>query len=418
MAFVFGVVADDFTGATDLASFFRKRGLRVLQLIGRPDRPASDFADDYDVLVVALKSRTIPPAEAVTVSLDALDWLREGGCDRYYFKYCSTFDSTERGNIGPVAEAMLNALDERLTIFCPALPVMGRTVYKSTLFVGDVRLDESSMKDHPLTPMRDANLARLLEPQVSGNIGKLDHSVVRRGGTAIRRELADLRAQGVRFVIADAIDDDDLRALGDGARDLRLITGGSGLAIGVLVDPVGSAPRDIDVGESDRAVIIAGSSSAMTNRQVEEGMKHFPHYRISALDIASGRNVTDEALAWADANANEPTMLFYATAVPSEVKQVQEKLGVDVAGKMVEDTLAAIAAGVVERGVRTVVVAGGETSGAVVKSLGVTALEIGEDLAPGVPWTSAIGSKWPIRLALKSGNFGGPELFLEARGIQ
>lgn len=417
MTFMLGAIADDFTGATDLASFLRKRGLRVLQLIDVPESPAADFVGRYDALVVALKSRTVEPQDAVNVSLKALAWLQAASCERYYFKYCSTFDSTPRGNIGPVMDALLDQLGEAITVVCPALPANGRTVYKATLFVGDVRLDESGMKDHPLTPMRDANLVRLLEPQVAGRIGRLDHSVVRAGAAAVEAELQRLLATEIRYVIADAVNDDDLISVGQGAARLRLLTGGSGLALGITFSNVEPSLRPTPTGFGDRAAIISGSSSMMTNAQVAEGKKHFPFFHVRATEIAAGQDVAAQALAWADNHPDAPTLMFFATDTPDAVRKVQAQLGVEAAGAMIEGTLARIAAGVRDRGIGTIVVAGGETSGAVVRALGVRALEIGDDLAAGVPWTFAVGVPKPLRLALKSGNFGSQDFFFKARGL-
>jgi 3-dehydrotetronate 4-kinase len=412
-----GCIADDFTGATDLAGMLVRAGMRTVQMIGVPTAPAPP---DVDAIVVALKSRTIAPAEAVDLSLAALRWLQQAGCRRFYFKYCSTFDSTDQGNIGPVADALMSALGTSFTIACPAFPEAGRTIYKGYLFVGDVLLSESGMRDHPLTPMRDANLVRVLQRQTRRRVGLADHAAVSGGPERLRSRFDHLRRDGVEIAIVDATSNDDLFRIGAACADLPLVTGGSGLALGLppawraagllgTVEAADELPR-----ASGSRAIVAGSSSVATQDQVaaaiEAGM---PAFRVDPLRLAAGEDAARSAVEWAAPLLGKDPVLVYATASPERVRQVQEQLGRQRAGELVEQALAAIARGLVERGVGQLIVAGGETSGAVVSALGVKGLRIGPQIAPGVPWTSTLGGG-ALALALKSGNFGARDFFLQA----
>jgi uncharacterized protein YgbK (DUF1537 family) len=412
-----GCIADDFTGATDLANNLVRAGMRVVQTIGVPDGP---LAAEVDAVVVALKSRTILADEAIAQSLQALHWLQAQGARQVYFKYCSTFDSTPRGNIGPVAEALMDALGTDFTIATPAFPDNGRTVFKGHLFVGDVLLDESGMQNHPLTPMTDPNLVRVLQAQCRRRVGLIDHRVVAQGEAAVRARIAQLRADGVGLAVVDALSNDDLLRLGPALADLPLLTAGSGVAIGL--------PANFGLAPSPRAAalppaaglraIVSGSCSLATNRQVADFVAAGgAALALDPLRIASGADVAAEALAWAEPRLAGGPVLVYSTAEPSAVKAVQGSLGVEAAGALVERTLAAVARGLVERGVRQLVVAGGETSGACVQALGITQLQIGAQIDPGVPWCHAASPAAPgagLHLALKSGNFGTDDFFRKA----
>lgn len=416
MTVTLGCIADDFTGATDLAGMLVRHGMRAVQTIGVPEGSAADI--DADAIVVALKSRTVPAAEAVDQSLKALDWLKAGGAKRFYFKYCSTFDSTDDGNIGPVAEALMAALGAEQTIFCPAFPENGRTIFKGYLFAGDVLLSESGMQDHPLTPMTDPNLVRVLARQSKGAAGLLDYRTVRQGAEAAKSRLAALRAENVGLVVADATDEADLRTLAAATADMPLTTGGSGLAVGMpaafeaagLFKPAGAAAGLPSIGGA--GAIVSGSCSRATNAQVAKFLEGREGFRIDPLALADGRDLATEALAWAATQPADAPVLVYATAEPEAVRAAQAKLGRDRAGALVEAALADVAAGLVAAGRRRLVVAGGETSGAVVQRLGVEALRIGPEIDPGVPWCAAVGR--PLALALKSGNFGAPDFFEKA----
>ena len=413
-----GCIADDFTGATDLANNLVRAGMRVVQTIGVPTAPLDE---PVDAVVVALKSRTIPPHEAVALSLDALAWLRAAGAKQIYFKVCSTFDSTDRGNIGPVAEALMKALDCDFSIACPAFPENQRTVFSGYLFVGAVPLNESGMRDHPLTPMTDANLVRVLQRQcATARVGLIDHRTLRDGTDAVRSRMAALQAEGVSIAIVDAIADTDLMTMGRAFAELPLLVAGSGVAIG-LPQNHGIAPSAGAAwlpGAGGAAAIVSGSCSTASNAQV----KHFidgggAAFAIDPLRIAEGERVADTALAWARERLGRRPVLIYATAEPAAVKAVQASLGTERAGRIVEDTLSAIALGLVKTGVRRMVIAGGETAGACVQALGIEKLRIGRQIDPGVPWCHAIAP--PARgeglhVALKSGNFGGTDFFSKA----
>jgi uncharacterized protein YgbK (DUF1537 family) len=407
-----GVIADDFTGATDVASMLVRAGLRTVQTIGVPTGPAPDA----DAVVVALKSRTVPAAEAVAESLAALDWLRAAGARQFYFKYCSTFDSTPRGNIGPVADALMRALDTDLTIVCPAFPENGRTVYAGHLFVGDVLLSDSGMREHPLTPMTDASLPRLLQAQVptGQRIGLVPLAVVARGPAAVRIRLAELHEDGVRYAVTDALDNDDLRTIASACADLTLVTGASGLALGLPpADGDGAAEQQAGrLPDTDgAAAVLSGSCSVATQGQVAHWIAQGrPAWRLDALRCADDPDgQVQAALDWAGPRLADGPVLVYATSSPDQVRAVQQQLGVARAGAAVEEGLARIAAGLVAAGVRRLVVAGGETSGAVVQALRIGQLRIGPTIAPGVPWTWA--PEPGLLLALKSGNFGAADFF-------
>ncbi|MCX2860676.1 four-carbon acid sugar kinase family protein [Paucibacter sp. PLA-PC-4] len=417
---VLGVIADDFTGATDVASMLVSAGMRTLQLIGVPGE--GDAVPSADAVVVALKSRTTPAAEAVAESLAALRWLKAAGARQFYFKYCSTFDSTAAGNIGPVAEALMAALGTDFAIACPAFPENGRTVFRGHLFVGDQLLSESSMRDHPLTPMRDANLVRVLQSQAPGSrVGLLRYDSIAQGVAVTRERIAALRGEGVRLAVADAIGNEGLRVLAQACADLPLITAGSGVALGLPEVYAARGWLKPDAGAAvlpavgGAAAVLSGSCSAATNAQVQHWLGDGrPGFQIDALALAAGEPLAEQALAWAGLQPDP--VLIYATASPADVKGVQEALGVERAGQLVEHCLARIAQGLVERGgVRRLVVAGGETSGAVVQALGVRSLRIGATIDPGVPWTQAEGRA--LLLALKSGNFGGVDFFAKALGM-
>ncbi|MGZ5261793.1 MAG: 3-oxo-tetronate kinase, partial [Burkholderiales bacterium] len=335
-----------------------------------------------------------------------------------YFKFCSTFDSTPGGNIGPVTEALMNALGCDFTIACPAFPENGRTVFKGHLFVGDDLLSESGMRDHPLTPMRDSNLIRVLQAQAKLKIGHIDYEVVARGAEAILARIAELKASGVRIAIVDAITDDDLRKLGAAVSDLPLVTAGSGVALGLPQNfAVHLAHASHAAALPQRPgyrAIISGSCSVATNAQVLNFIKAGgAAHALDPLKVAAGEYEVERAVAWALPRLASRPVLIYSTAEPARVTQIQQELGVAHAGALVERALASVASSLVHVGVTQLVVAGGETAGAVVQALGATALRIGPQIDPGVPWTATEGGT-PILLALKSGNFGTPDFFTKS----
>jgi len=415
-----GCIADDFTGATDLANNLVRAGFRVVQCIGVPAGP---LAADADAVVVALKSRTMAPAEAVAQSLDALAWLRGQGAQQIYFKYCSTFDSTAQGNIGPVTEALMDALGADFSITTPAFPDNQRTVFKGHLFVGDVLLNESGMQNHPLTPMTDANLVRVMQAQCRRRVGLLPHAVVARGADAVRAEIERLRQGGIGIAVVDAVSNDDLVRLGPALNGMPLLGAGSGVAIGLgqnfALGHAGVA-NVLPPAHGLRAVI-AGSCSLATNRQVADFVSRgLPALSIDPLRIAAGVDVAAEVLAWAGPLLAASPALVYSTAEAGAVKATQGTLGVDHAGALVEATLARIAVGLVGLGVRQLLVAGGETSGACVQALDVHQLKIGPQIDPGVPWChahSALAGSEGLHLSLKSGNFGTDDFFTKAFAV-
>ena len=420
MSLLLGCIADDFTGATDLANTLVKAGMRTIQLLGVP-RPGLEVPT-ADCIIVALKSRSNPPAEAVQMSLAALDWLRRRGAQQYYFKYCSTFDSTERGNIGPVADALLDALGARLTVFNPAFPTNKRTVYKGYLFVGDELLSESGMRHHPLTPMTDSSLVRVLQRQTRHKVGLIQYATVVNGPRAVRDALDEIGSTGVRYVVLDAITDEHLISLGEACAHLKLITGGSGMAMGLPANFVRAGllkpGQQYDLPRvSGSTAVLAGSCSVATQGQVAEMKNAHAAFGLDPLAIAAGRDQAQEALAWADTRLGDKPILIYSTASPEQVSAVQNQVGREQAGAMIERTLGSIAQGLVAKGVRRLVVAGGETSGAVVSALGVQGLLIGPEIDPGVPWTFSIAQP-TLALALKSGNFGAPDFFSKAFRVQ
>ncbi len=415
-----GCIADDFTGATDLANNLVRAGMRVVQTIGVPTQP---LEAEVDAVVVSLKTRTIAAAQACAESLAALHWLQAQGAQQIYFKYCSTFDSTPQGNIGPVIDALMRALQTDFTIATPAFPDAGRTVFKGYLFVGATLLHESGMQDHPLTPMTDPSLVRVLAPQTSHQVGLIDYTVVAQGESAIRARIDALRAEGVAIAIVDAVSNADLLRLGAALSDMPLVTAGSGVAIGL--------PANFGIAPNDRAsalphvdglqAIVSGSCSRATNAQVAAFIATgAPALAIDPLRLQQGSSAIEqviaEALVFSQAHLAKGPVLVYSTAEPEALKHIQDQMGVHVAGQLVEQTLARIAVGLVKQGVGQLIVAGGETSGSVVQALGMTQLQIGVQIDPGVPWCAgktAVSEK-TLRITLKSGNFGTPDFFSKA----
>jgi uncharacterized protein YgbK (DUF1537 family) len=413
-----GAIADDFTGATDLCSMLVRGGMRTVQLIGVPT--ADVPVPDADAVVVALKSRTAPAQQAVNDSLAALRWLQSAGARQFLFKYCSTFDSTDQGNIGPVADALIGALGCGFALACPAFPTNARTVYLGYLFAGGSLLNESGMENHPLTPMTDANLVRVLSRQTDGAVGLVPFVTVDQGANSIRDAMTQLKEHGRRYAIVDAITDAHLVSIGEAAANHALITGGSGVAMGLPANfrRAGLLSDTIDPGAlpvvKGSSAIIAGSCSRATLAQLGYVRDHRPVFELDVLAMPDAAALSKVALAWASDKIGDQPVVIAASAPPDKVAAVQTRLGREHAGALVEDAVAGIAEGLVARGVRKMVVAGGETAGAVVGRLGVRSLRIGGEIDPGVPWTLASGSGPDLLLALKSGNFGATDFFLKA----
>jgi 3-dehydrotetronate 4-kinase len=412
---ILGIIADDFTGATDIAGMLVKGGMRTIQTIGVPARGA--IPDDVDAVVVALKTRSIVAKEAVAQSLDALAVLQDAGCVRFFFKYCSTFDSTDAGNIGPVGDALIDALQAKQAIYCPAFPENGRTIFFGHLFVGNVLLSDSHMRHHPLTPMTDSSLVRVLARQTANKVGLVPLKQVQAGSAALREGLDRLATEGVRHVVVDAVADTDLGIIGEAVGDDLLVTGGSGVALGLPAAYrrrgllAHKANADALPTVSGASAVLAGSCSAATLGQI--AAFRGPHLHLDTDAICRGEPVADTALAWAQERLGDGPILLSASEQPDAVKALQAKYGVERSSHAIEATMAALARGLVAAGAGRLVVAGGETSGAVVGALGVTALRIGPEIDPGVPWTASVGDR-PLLLALKSGNFGAPDFFTKA----
>ena len=404
-----GCIGDDFTGSSDLANTLAKGGMRVVQYTGVP---VGDAGTDVEAGVVALKSRSIPASDAVAQSLAALEWLQAQGCEQVFFKYCSTFDSTPDGNIGPVAEALADALDARQVIVCPAFPGTGRSVYQGHLFVNDALLSESGMEAHPLTPMTDPDLRRWLALQCKESVGHVGAEAVFAGADAVRAGLQAEAAGGHRLIVVDAIRDADLMEIGAAAKDAALVTGGSGVALG-LPRNFGCTPGTPQwVPQAGKAVALSGSCSTATRAQVARHAALHPAREIVAADVIEGRLTPAEMAEWLLEQGGLP--LAYSSADPSVVKDVQEQFGRARAAGALESFFASVARACVDGGATRVITAGGETSGAIVEGLALNELTIGPEIDPGVP---ALRAGDGLVVALKSGNFGAADFFEKAAGV-
>ncbi|MEM7209213.1 MAG: 3-oxo-tetronate kinase [Pseudomonadota bacterium] len=416
MSLILGCIADDFTGATDLASTLVKEGVRTVVVIGVPN--CNTDVSDAQAVVIALKSRTAETADAIRWSLDSLTWLKNRNCKQYFFKYCSTFDSTEKGNIGPVADALVEALDTDICTVCPAFPDNERTVYKGMLFVGDLLLSESSMKDHPLTPMKDSNLARLLGQQSDGKSGLVDLKHVRQGAEAIRQQLDCLQNRGVRYAIVDAVTNDDLQEIGKSLSDHQLVTGGSAVAAGLpanyhqagLIDPIHVSELSSYPG---RKAVLSGSCSSTSLTQLTNVIGRWPSYYIDPFRLEGEHSIVDDISTWvSNQNPTQPVVIYSSTN-PETLRKVHAKLDGKLAAESIEITFGRIARRLSESGFDQFIVAGGETSGSVVRGLKINELKVGKEIDPGVPWCQTVRGK-NLAITLKSGNFGVEEFFEKA----
>lgn len=404
-----GCIGDDFTGSSDLANTLAKGGMRTVQYTGVPDKPASS---DIDAGVVALKTRSIDSQSAVDQSLAALRWLQAQGCKQFMFKYCSTFDSTMQGNIGPVADALADALSAEKVIVCPAFPKTGRSVFQGHLFVDSRLLNESGMEHHPLTPMTDPDIRRWLSHQTRYAVGHVDAQTVFSGTDAISAALECQHRMGARHIVVDAIRDEDLCQIGAASKDLPLLTGGSGIAIG-LPQNFGCSPKPVPwANQTGKCVALSGSCSVTTRAQVAFHSSKHPTMEISADEVLKGTLTSDAVADWLLSTPGIP--LAYSSIYPEKVADIQKKYGREETSSALELFFSKIARTVVSNGVTRLVTAGGETSGAVVESLDVATLEIGPEIDPGVP---ALRANNNLVLALKSGNFGGEDFFERAAQI-
>lgn len=412
-----GVIADDFTGATDIAGFMSQQGWRVVLLTGVP-QAESQWDDEADAVVISLKSRSLPPDEAVAQALACYRWLTEAAhVEQIYFKYCSTFDSTPRGNIGPVSDALMAHSGVPMIVHCPALPQNGRTVVHGHLFVNGVLLNHSGMENHPLNPMKDARIAALLAPQTAGKTGLVDLATLHQGQQAIADRLHVLRQAGVNHVIVDALTEEDLLILAQALYALPLLAGGSGLGGALAAQRPGGGDRQDNPAPDvpARTVIFSGSCSLMTNRQVSAWKAHGPAQMIDMARCISGdEDYLDTLVAWA--LAQHATPLIYATSPASDLARIQLQYGEKRASAAVERLFSRLAVRLLNAGFNTFIVAGGETSGTVVEALQVRKLHIGPAIAPGVPWV--YDRERQLALALKSGNFGDEDFFFRAQELR
>jgi len=408
-----GCIGDDFTGSSDLANTLAKQGMQSVLYSGVPSATADKAVEAG---IVALKSRSNAPQEAVAQSLAALRWLQEQGCKQFFFKYCSTFDSTSQGNIGPVAEALAEAINASQVIVCPAFPGTGRSLYQGHLFVNDRLLSESGMQEHPITPMTDPDIRRVMQAQCTHSVGHVSHDDVNQGAQTIKSRLAELEASGNLFMVVDAINDTDLMSIGEAAKELALITGGSGVALGLPANFAASGKisgkRAVWKGNDGRAVVLSGSCSIATREQVKVHAKDNPTFKINIDDVIN-RSITPEALVeWALQQDNIP--LIFSSADPEEIAKVHHQHSQEVASKGLEQFFAQLAQQLTASGCTRLISAGGETSGAIVEALELSSLDIGPEIDPGVP---ALRANDKLVLALKSGNFGAPDFFSKAANL-
>ena len=414
-----GCIADDYTGASDLANTLTKCGLRTVQTIGIP---ADSFSlPNVSVVVVSLKIRSIAAAEAVAQARAADAWLRKRGASHVMYKICSTFDSTDEGNIGPVLDALRTDAGEAIAVVTPAFPETARTVYQGNLFVGAVPLNESPLKDHPLNPMRDANLVRVLARQSRSKVGLVDLKTVVAGAAAIRARLADLAKEGNGAAIADAVFERDLEAIGAAALERSVSIGASGLGLGLARGLIASgavastATETMGAPVGGRVACLAGSCSQATLTQIERAEQAMPVLRLDPDGLVDRPQEVQRALAWAGEHLDRGPILLASSAAPDRVAAVQARHGRAETGHAIEQAMATIASGLLDRGARRLVIAGGETAGAVVDRLAIPAFLVGPEIAAGVPVLRTIGAKpAEMVLVLKSGNFGGPDFFMDA----
>ncbi|GEM77969.1 3-oxo-tetronate kinase [Vibrio superstes] len=406
-----GVIADDFTGATDAASFIVKGGMSAIQLSGIQD---STKGIDVDALVVSLKSRSCDVNKAVKDSLEACDWLLDEGCDLIYFKYCSTFDSTEKGNIGPVVEALKTRLSQPSVLLCPALPVNGRTVYQGHLFVFDRLLSESGMRSHPITPMTESNLLRVIGSQSAAKAGLISwHDIAQQ---RIKEKQAELELAGKELIICDSVSDEDLERLAEVAQSQKLVSGGSGL-VGAIAKTVSATDASLEgkvqVCDSLKGVVLSGSCSEVTNEQVNSYKEIAPSLKLDVSRCLNDETYLEEVLVWVVSHTKQICFpMVYATVRPDELANIQSKFG-QKASIGVEALFHQLVKKLYGMGFNTFISAGGETSGTVTQALSIESFRVGQEIAPGVPWMSSIdGEVW---LALKSGNFGDVQFFEHAQ---
>jgi uncharacterized protein YgbK (DUF1537 family) len=426
----FGCLADDYTGGTDVAAGLRRAGLRVALAFGVPT--SNQSLPPCDAAVVAMKIRTASVERATEDVAAAHAWLTTQGVQRFYYKYCSTFDSTHRGNIGPITDLLLQLTGEQTSVICPSSPIHGRTVYQGHLFVGDRLLSESPLRRHPLTPMTDPDLVRFLAHQTACPVGLVSWPEVATGPSVVREAVDRLERSGVRHVVTDAISPTDLRTIVAALHERALLTGGAGLAeawAGLIRDALYAGEHTL-AGDTARlsssdglsarvpdaspgnTLVLAGSCSAATLAQVSEAIAVFPSFRLDPVRTPDPAQMLEEAIAWLQAQPSGRPRLIYSSAPQAEREAAIAAMGAGTADHL-EGVLGALAVHAAAAGTRRFVVAGGETSGAVVSALGIQQVLVEDELEAGVPWCITEGHR-PLRLLLKSGNFGSSRLLVRA----
>ena len=408
-----GVIADDFTGASDIANTIAKSGMRTTQYFSVPSKMAKSGGEAG---VISLKSRSIPPNEAIPESVKALHWLLGQGCEQIVFKYCSTFDSTREGNIGPVGEALCDFLGVDGVVVCPAFPDTGRTVYQGHLFVHNRPLNESGLENHPVNPMTDSNIRRWLRQQTTTPVGLVSWRTVKEGPAKIREALQQSGKAGEKLVVVDAITNDNLVDIGRACAGVRLVTGGSGIALGLAANFTAAGkvllPERKWSGLHGAEAILAGSCSKTTRSQIEFHKKNHPVFAVDAALVLARRVEASEIVNFILGRKGQAP-LAYSSATPEEVARLQETYGREKTSHVIESFFAQCASDLVHAGVKRLVIAGGETSGAVISSLALDCVDIGPEIDPGVPALISHGPN-PLAVALKSGNFGSNDFFEKA----
>ncbi|MDC3140921.1 four-carbon acid sugar kinase family protein [Alphaproteobacteria bacterium] len=415
-----GIIGDDFTGSSDIANNLKKSGMQVSMYAGIPTLLPSEIKKELtDAAVIALKTRTIPIEEAISESLKALSWLKDCGCEQFIFKYCSTFDSTKKGNIGPVADAIMKELNTDFTIACPSFPDAGRTVYFGHMFVNGKPLNESGMENHPLTPMTDHNLVRWLNYQTKDNVGLIDFQTISKGANSIKERIQTLKTDGYKYAIVDTIKNDDFDIICNGVKDLPFLTGGSGIALGlpkIYKDRGLLSASNFEIPKNNsNAIILSGSCSVATINQINIYKENNPSLYVSPDEVINNEDLVEKVFLWIKDNETL-SPLVYSSSDTKTVTEKQKQYGQEILANKIENFFELLSKKLVKDNFGTFISAGGETSGAVIKGLGVQELKIGEEISHGVPalWSPHSDGNKPISVTLKSGNFGQTDFFERA----
>ena len=415
-----GIIGDDFTGSSDIANNLKKSGMQVSMYAGIPTLLPSEIKKELtDAAVIALKTRTIPIEEAISESLKALSWLKDCGCEQFIFKYCSTFDSTKKGNIGPVTDAIMKELNTDFTIACPSFPDAGRTVYFGHMFVNGKPLNESGMENHPLTPMTDHNLVRWLNYQTKDNVGLIDFQTISKGANSVKERIQTLKTDGYKYAIVDTIKNDDFDIICNGVKDLPFLTGGSGIALGlpkIYKDRGLLSASNFEIPKNNsNAIILSGSCSVATINQINIYKENNPSLYVSPDEVINNEDLVEKVFSWIKDNETL-SPLIYSSSDTKTVTEKQKQYGQEILANKIENFFELLSKKLVKDNFGTFISAGGETSGAVIKGLGVQELKIGEEISHGVPalWSPHSNGNKPISVTLKSGNFGQTDFFERA----